>query len=157
VTYAEPRSAHSSSQVPLYNIGADGKPTRISNRNASTANSFAAEWFGQLAPFNREASLIPFPPQRGCFARLNDYPAWIKSTLPTLPNGTVRTVTVRPALNPFSLHELASGVRRKLLTKVNSTGYAGMQKGEPRCDHLVAKSSGSVPGALDNQGKEARS
>ncbi len=149
-TCAEPRCAHSSSRL-LRCIEVDGKPTRVSNRNTATAPLSATEWFVQLAPFNGDASLFPFPPQRGCFASVCDYPAWTKSTLLTLPNGTAREAPGRVALKLLSLHELTSGVRRKPLTKARYAGYAGIQKGGPRCDDLAAKASSSVPGTLDNK------
>jgi len=149
-TYAEPRSAHGSSRV-LRCIGVDGKPTRISNRNTATATSSAAEWFAQLAPFNRDASLFPFPPQGECFAPLCGYPAWTKSTLVTLPNGTASTSAGRPTLKLLSLHELPRVARCRALTNAGSRAYARLQRGGPRCGDSAAKASGSVPGALDNK------
>jgi hypothetical protein len=153
-TCAEPRSAHSSSRL-LQPIGVDGKPTRLSNGNTQTASFSAAERFAQFAPFNRDASL--FPQQRGSFAPLCDYPAWTKSTLRTLPNGIASTAPGRLVLNLLSIHELASGARCMPLTKPVSTRYAGVQTGGSRCRDSAAKESGSVPGTLDIQGKEARS
>lgn len=154
--YAEPRSAPSSSRE-LQCSGLDGKPTRISTRNTAIATSFAAEWFAQLDPFGRNASLFPFPPRRACLAPLCDYSAWTESTLLTLPNGTAKAAPSRPVIKRMSLHELLSAANLKSLTKANSAGYAGILKDRSRCDESAGKTSGSVPGALDNQGKEARS
>ena len=155
-TYPELRSTHCSSRA-LRCIEVDGKPTRISNRNASSANSFAAKWFAQLAPVNRDPSLLPFPPQCGCFAPLCDYPAWTKTTLGALLNDTASTAPDRSVLKLLSLHELSSVARHMPLTKVVSPRYAGVQAGGLMCGDSAANSSGSVPGTLDNQGKEARS
>ena len=155
-TYAEFRSTDRSSRVLRW-IGVDGKPTRISNRNAPTANSFATEWFVQPAPFNRDASLFPLPPPSGYFAPLHDYPVWTKSVLLTVSNGTAFRVPGRPATKLFSVHELPSVARYMPLTKVVPTRYAGVQAGGSRCGESAAKESGSVPGTLENQGKEARS
>jgi len=156
VSTAEPRNPYSSSRV-LRCTGMDGKPTTVPNRNTVTANSSAAEWFAQLAPFNRDTSLFPLPPQRESFAPLCDYPTWTKSTLLTLPNRTAISVLGRRVLKLLSLHELLSGAERIALTTGDSPGYAGIQKGGLRCGNLAAKASGSVPGTPDIQGKEARS
>ena len=155
-TYAEFRSTDRSSRVLRW-IGVDGKPTRISNRNAPTANSFATEWFAQLAPFKRDGSLFPSPRPSGCFAPLCDYPIWTKSVLLTVSNGTAFRVPGRPATKLFSVHELPSVARHTPLTKAVSMRYQGVQAGGSRCGDSAAKESGSVPGTLENQGKEARS
>ncbi len=155
-TFLKRRSEHGSSRE-LQCSGVDGKPTRLSTRNTAIATSFAAEWLAQLAPFGRDASLFPFPPRRACLVPLCDYSAWTESTLLTLPSGTANTVPGRPAIKRLSLHELPSAANSKPLTKANSVGYAGILKDRSRCDESAGKTSGSVPGALDNQGKEARS
>ncbi len=155
-THAEPRSTHRFSRVLRW-IRVDGKPTRISNRNAPAANSFAIEWFVQPAPFNRDASLFPLPPPSGCFAPLHDYPVWIKPPFITSLNGTAIRMLGRPANKVLSLYELPSVARYMPLTKAVSTRYAGIQTGGSRCGDSAAKESGSVPGTLENQGKEARS
>jgi len=155
-THAEPRSTHRSSRVLRW-LRMDGKPTRISNRNAPAANSFATEWFVQQAPFNRAASLFPLPPPSGCFAPLHDYPVWTKSALLTVSNGTAFRVPGRPDTKLFSVYELPSVARHMPLTKAVPTRYVGVQAGGSRCGDSAAKESGSVPGTLDNQGKEARS
>jgi len=152
-TYPESGSAQGSSRV-LRCIVVDGKPTKVSNRNTATATSSAAEWFAQLAPFNRDAPPFPFRPRRGCFAPLFDYPVWAKSTLLTLPNGTASTSTGRPPLKLLSLHELPRVARYMPLTRAVSTRYADVQTGESRCGDSAARSSGSVPGTLGNQGRE---
>ncbi len=155
-TFLERRSEHGSSQA-LHFIGLDGKPTRISDRNMATATSPAARLFAQLAPFNRDASLFPLPPPSGCFAPPHDYPVWTKSTLLRLTNRTAIRVPGRPALNLLRLHGLLRSYRRIALTTAGSPGYAGIQNGGSRSGDSAAKASSSVPGALDIQGKEARS
>ena len=152
-TYADPRSAHDSSRV-LRCIEVDGKPTAVPNRNTATATSSVAEWFAQLAPFNRVTSLLRFSSQSRCFAPLCDYPAWTKSTLLTLSNGTPIRAPSRAVLKLLSLHELSSSLRSKPLTRAGPAGYAGIQKGGSRCGDSAARASGSVPGALENQGRE---
>ncbi len=141
----------------LRQIGLVWKPTTISNWITATATSSAAEWFAQLAPFNRDTSPFRFPSKRGCFAPLCDYPAWTKSTLLTLSNRTEIRVLGRPAIKLLSLHGLLSIARYMPLTRALSTRYLGVQTGGSTYGDSAAKESGSVPGTLDNQGKEARS
>ena len=161
--WAEPTRAHLSFPTPREGgsssravrcVGLDGKTTTVSDRNTSVGNSCAAEWFAQCAPFDRDASLFPFPPQHGCFAPLHGYPACTKSIVPALPKGTAYTGLVPLALNLLSLHELPSAVSLKPLTRVGSAGYAGILKGGSRCVDSTAKASGSVPGTLENQWRE---
>jgi hypothetical protein len=144
-TYAEPRSAHGSSRI-LRCIEVDGKPSRVSNRNTETVTLSAAEWFAQLAPFNRDASLFLFLPQPRSF-----------STVLRLPNPYASAAPDRSAPKLFGLHELPSVTKRIALTTAGSPGYAGIRKGGSRCGDSAARASGSVPGTLDIQGKEARS
>ena len=141
----------------LRQIGLVWKPTTISNWITATATSSAAEWFAQLAPFNRDTSPFRFPSKRGCFAPLCDYPVWTESTLLTLSSRIAIRVPGCPAIKLLSLHELPRVTRCMPLTKPVSTRYAGVQTGGSRCCDSAAKESGSVPGTLDNQGKEARS
>jgi len=155
-TYGEPRNPHSSSGVLRY-TGVDGKPTRSSNRNTGTATSSAAEWVPQLSPFSRDASLFPLPPPSECSAPLHDYAVWTKPTLITSSNGTAMRVLSSRANKLFSLHELPSVARYMPLTSALPTRYVGVQPGGSRYGDPAAKESGSVPGTLDNQGKEARS
>ena len=155
-TFLEPTIAPSSSQV-LDCIKVDGKPTRLSNRHTATATSSVAVWAGQLARFNRGASSIVCRIQFWHCAALCDYPVWTESTIFKLPNGTAIRVLGGPANKLLSLHELPSVARYMPLTKAVSTRYAGVQAGGLRCGDSAAYASGSVPGALDNQGKEARS
>ena len=162
-TCAEPTRAHLSFPTPREGdsssravrcVGLDGKTTTVSDRNTSTGNSCAAEWFAQSAPLNRAASLLPFLPQRGCLAPLCDYPAWTKSMLLTLRNGTATTRLGRLAVNLLTVHELPSAARGRALTEGGFGGYAGILKGGSRCVDSTAKASGSVPGTLENQWRE---
>lgn len=155
-THAEPRRAHGSSRLVRY-IVVDGKPTRLSNRHTATASSSVAGWAAQLARFNRRASSIVFAIQFWHCAAVCDYPAWTESAILTLPNGTAIRVPGRVAVKLLSLHELPSVASCTPLTKAVSARYAGVQAGGLRSGDSAAKSSGSVPGTLDNQGKEARS
>src|SRR6266568_3019329 len=97
---------------------------------------------------------VPAPTRRGCFAPLCDYPAWTKSMLLTLPNGTPTTILGRLAVNLLSVHELPSAARGRALTEGGFGGYAGILKGESRCVDSTAKASGSVPGTPENQWRE---
>jgi hypothetical protein len=154
-TYGEPGSTHSSSRVRRC-IVADGKPTTVSKRNSARATSYAPERFAQLVPFNRDTSLLLLQPRRGCFAALCDCPAWTKSTIHTLPNGTAIALLGHLALKSLHLHELPSAASYRPLTRARSAGYAGIQKGGSRYVDSAATASCSVPGALDNQGERTR-
>jgi len=161
--WADPTRAHlpfptaregDSSSRAVRRVGVDGKRTTVSDRNTSTGNSCAAERFAQCAPFYRGASLFPFPPRRGCFAPLCDYPAWTKSMLLTLPRGTANTILGRLAVKLLIVHKLASAARGRELTEGGFAGYAGILKGGSSCVDSTAKASGSVPGTLENQWRE---
>jgi len=153
LSFPTPREGDSSSRA-VRCVGLDGKTTTVSDRNTSTGNSCAAEWFAQRAPFNLDVPLFPVRPQRGSFAPLCDYPAWTKSMLLTLPNGIPTTILGRLAVNLLSVHELPSAARGRALTEGDFAGYAGILKGESRCGDPTAKASGSVPGTLENQWRE---
>jgi len=132
------------------------KPTTISHRNTATANSSATKWCARLGPFYRARLLLPLPPQRERISPLSDR-AGTKSVLLTLPKGIASAALGAFRLKLLSLHELPSIARYMPLTKAVSTRYAGVQAGGLRCGDSAANASGSVPRALDNQGKEARS
>jgi len=153
LSFQTPREADTSSRV-LRCVDVDGKTTTVSDRNTGTATLSATEWFAQRARFNRAASLFPLPPQRGCFGPPCDYPAWTKSMLLALPNGTPSTILGRLAVNLLSVHELPSAARGRALTEGGFGGYAGILKGGSRYADSTAKASGSVPGTLENQWRE---
>jgi len=132
------------------------KPTTLSHRNTATANSSATKWFARLGPFYRARLLLPLPPQRERISPLCDRAA-NKSVLLTLPKGIASAALGPFRLKLLSLHELPSVARYLPLTRALSTRYVGVQTGGSRCGDSAAKKSGSVPGTLDNQGKEARS
>ncbi len=154
-TYAEPRSAHSSSRVLRW-IGLDGKPTRVSNRNASMVSSFAAEWLARLGPFHRANCLFALSPQFGRVTPLCDG-AQANSTARRLPNGIAGMPFGLIAPKPFSLHGLPSAACRTGIDKMGFWGYAGKQNGGSKCGDSASRASGSVPGTLNNQRREARS
>jgi len=151
-THAEPRSTHSSSRVLPW-IGVDEKPTGVSNRNASTVSSFAAEWFARLGPFHRANCLFTLSPQFGRVTPLCDG-GQANSTTRRLPSGIAGMPFGRIGLKPLSLHGLPSAVSRTGIDKIGFSGYAGKQKGGSRCGDSAGRASGSVPGTLDNQGRE---
>jgi len=134
-----------------------GKQSGQSNNNVSGLTSACLRLVRSASGLpdhtNRPCSLLL---ERACLAHLNR-PTYTKSILQTL-HERAAYATVGPLRpNLLSLHELPSVASLMPLTKVVSTRYAGVQAGGLRCGESAATISGSVPGTLDNQGKEARS
>lgn len=134
-------------------VGLVGKQTTMSNRNSLMATSFPAEWFARFDSFHRPSCPLSLLPGYRRFVYLCG-PGWIKPTLLKLRNCSACSALGRPAVKLLGLHDLASNIRRTPLTKANSPGYGGVQKGGSGCNDSSAKASGSVPGTLNNQGRE---
>ena len=151
-TYAAPGSAHSSQRI-LPSRGVDGKPTTVSDWNASKRTSLPAEGFTLLVPFHHGC---PQTLQHRWFASLRS-PTLTKSTRLTLPKGISPTTLSRLAGNSLNIHGLqriANRIGRIGIDKIGPWAYKGIQKGRSRCSYLAAKTRTWVPGALVNHGRE---
>jgi len=142
---------------PIRRIWLVGKQSRNPNNNALKLTSLCWQLVRSASCLRNHAN-CPFSPlmQRVYLAHLNG-PAHTKSIRLELRKRTADAAVGPLRLNLLSLHELPSVASLKPLTKVVSTRYAGVQAGGLRCCDPAASMSGSVPGTLDNQGKEARS
>jgi len=131
-----------------------GKQSRNSNNNASRLTSVCLRLVRSASGLpdhaNRLCSLLL---QSVCLRPLNRR-GYTKSILLELRKRTAYSAVGPLRLNLLSLHELPSTASLKPLTKVVSARYAGVQAGGLRCGDSAASISGSVPGTLDNQGKE---
>jgi hypothetical protein len=134
-----------------------GKQSRSRNSNALNLTSLCWQLVRSASCLPNHAN-CPFSllMRRVCLVPLKG-PANTKSILLALRKRTAYAAVGPLRLNLLTLHELPSIASLKPLTKVVSTRYAGVQAGGLRCGDSAANASGSVPGALDNQGKEARS
>ncbi len=134
-----------------------GKQSRSSDNNASRLTSVCLRLVRSSSGLPHHANR-PFSRllQRACFAPLNGS-AYTKSILLTLRKRTAHTVLGPLALNLLSLHELPSAASLKPLTNVGYTGYAGILKRESSRDNSTTVASGSVPGTLENQGRDLES
>jgi len=132
-----------------------GKQSKISRRNTSRSPSIIGDWFARLVGSNRGSCPFSLVREPVCFAPLCG-PYCTKSILPTLRKGTEYTTLGPLAPNLLSLHDLPSAASLKPLTKVGSWGYAGILKGESSYGNSAAAASGSVPGTLENQGRDLK-
>ena len=134
-----------------------GKQSRRSNYNASRLTSvclrFVRSASGRPDHASRPLSLLW---QRLFLAPLNG-PAYTKSILLILQKRTAFRVFGPLAVNRLSLHELPSATSLKPLTNRGSTRYGGFLKRESSCDNSATGASGSVPGSLENQGRDFES
>ncbi len=122
-----------------------GKQTTISNRNSLAATSFLAEWSPRLVLFCGVSPAPCLPRQAGCLARLR-YADPTRSAVLRLLRSTDDTTSVRFARNPFSLHELPSGVRRRGLTCGSPERYITVRRGRSRRSGLTKSPNGPVEG-----------
>ena len=129
-----------------------GKPSTRSSSGMPGSISFLDHWFVWAVASDRFNCPFPILPQRAHFHPLL-CPAWIKSSFPRLLNRVANMAPGRPVLKLLSMYALASDLNRKPLTIDNSAVYASMLKGRFSCDESAGKTSGSVPGTLDNQGR----
>src|SRR5260370_10549263 len=136
-------------------ISVVGKQTTFSNRNTATATSPPAECCTARAIPPFQLCFFSLPPQYGSLASLCP-PTWIGSGFLTLPNGTAGMAVGRSVLKPLSLHGLAIGARQTILTKPNSSGYGGVQKGGSGSNQSPRKGGVCVPRALYTRRRERR-
>ena len=134
-----------------------GKQSGIRWSSTSTSTSFRGDCLARVEACDRANYLISLASQSVCLAPPGCGPACIKSILLVLRKRTACTSLGPPTPNLLSLHELLSVARYMPLTSALPTRYVGVQPGGSRYGDSAAKESGSVPGTLDNQGKEARS
>ena len=134
-----------------------GKQSRRSNYNASRLTSVCLRLVYSASGLPDDASRrLSLLWQRLFLAPLNGA-GYIKSILLTLQKRTALRVFDPAAVNLLTLHELPSAVSLKPLTNGGSTGYAGSLKRELSCDNSATPASGSVPGTLENQGRDLES
>ncbi len=134
-----------------------GKQSR--SRNSNTLNLTSLCW--QLVrsagclpnhinyPFSLLVRRVRLAPLKG--------PAHTKSILLEIRKRVAYAAIGPLRVNLLSLHELPSVASLKPLTNVGSTGYAGILKRESSRDNSATAASGSVPGTLENQGRDLES
>lgn len=141
-----PRDKDSPSRV-FRCIRLDGKPTRVSNRNALGRSSFVAERLARLDRFHHHCPLFSVTQQPSRFASLCS-PALTRSTALTLLKRISPSSLGGLTSNPLRIHELQRSSIRIGIDKSGPQGYLGKQEGGLRWGTSVAKPSSSVSGTL---------
>lgn len=163
-THAEPRSAQFSLQTQrkgncfsraLRCVRADGKPTKVPNRNGPTPASFDSELTPHFIPFDQDSSPLSAWSLSECSSR-PCRAARIESMSRKPANDGPHMGCGQRARNLFKLHGLVSVANRTGIDKISFREYASIHRCASRCGHSTAKARSSVPGALVNQGVELR-
>jgi hypothetical protein len=148
---ATKRPSHVPSQLRL-----DGKPTKSSNRHTSTHIPFASECLRQSGPSYRQNRSFLHSRHDECVSHPCGQ-ARTKSTSQVLSSSITGIASAQAELKSFIIHRLPRYISPIGVDKLGLWAYVGVQNGGSRVSHSTAMASGSVPGALDIQGKEARS
>ncbi len=122
-----------------------GKQTAISNRTTSAAPSFPAASSSRSVLLYRARPEPCLPRQAGCLARLRHVERTRSAVLRLLRSSSIRT-RVRSPRKPFSLHELPSGIRTKVLTGGRPERYIAVCRGRSRRGGLSKSPNGPVAG-----------
>jgi hypothetical protein len=143
------------SHVPSH-LGLDGKPTKSSNRHTSTQTPFASECLRQSGPSYRQNRSFSHSPRLECVSRPCGG-ARTKSTSQELPSGITSPAFAQAEPKSFIIHRLPRYISCIGVDKLGLWAYVDAQTGGSMGSRSTARTSGSVPGTLDIQGKEARS